>query len=324
MRFVIKIFFTFLIAAVTTAAVCYFIFYALSPHSGELEATTDKAIIQPKSYVQLLFVGDLFLDRGIRYYAQKNGGYEFIFEKISAELLKNDLVVANLEGPITDYKSKSINTGVGDPNNFVFTFDPAVAKTLFNENIRLINLGNNHILNFGREGVASTKKYLSQAKVDYFGAPDGPRSALAEINGVKVVFVSYNEFASNNVELEQKSAIEEINKVRLGADIVVVFAHWGAEYKLISSVYVQKLAHQFVDAGADLIIGGHPHVIQQMEEYKGKRIYYSLGNFVFDQYGFKNCQDGLGVEVKIDKKTKSLEFKEINFYLQPNGQTVLK
>lgn len=311
-------------AIVTTAAICCAVFYGLNLRWASQGLSEKEIVIQPKSYVPLLFVGDLFFDRGIRYYAQKNGGNEFIFEKISPMLLKNDLVVANLEGPITDNKSVSIGTGVGDPNNFVFTFDPSVAKTLFQENIRLVDLGNNHISNFGREGVASTKKYLSEAGVDYFGVSNAERSIIKNINGVKIAFVSYNEFASNDIDSEQKSAIEEIGRLRQKADILVVFAHWGAEYKLVSSSNVQKLAHQFVDAGADLIIGGHPHVIQQMEEYKGKRIYYSLGNFVFDQYGFKNCQDGLGVEVKIDKKTKGLEFKEINFYLQPNGQTIIK
>jgi hypothetical protein len=105
-----------------------------------------------KKDIRIMFVGDLMFDRGIRYYAQKNGGNEFIFDKIDPTLASNDLVVANLEGSITNEKSVSAGTVPGSPNNYFFTFDPSVAETLFNENIKLVNLGNNHILNFGQKG----------------------------------------------------------------------------------------------------------------------------------------------------------------------------
>ena len=80
----------------------------------------------------------------------------------------------------------------------------------------------------------------------------------------------------------------------------------------------------FIDAGADLIIGSHPHVIEPAEVYNGKRIYYSLGNFIFDQYFNENVRNGLGVMVRIDKQTKQLEFLEKHFYLAGNGQTLLR
>jgi len=345
MRLGRKIIFGLLIAAVATAAICYFAFRALSSQNAGQESPGDTVVIQPKDYAKLLFVGDLFFDRGIRYYAQrpKNGSpgsNEFIFEKISPLLLSDDLVIANLEGPITNYKSVSIGTGVGNPNNFVFTFDPSLAKTLFEENIRMVDLGNNHILNFGHEGLSQTKKYLDQAKVDYFGVPDGARSAIEDVNGLKIAFVSYNEFYGKQ-ELEKKASIDEIKKIKLESDVVVVFCHWGVEYAKNPTEPQKELAHQFIDSGADLVVGSHSHVIGLTEEYpdcqkaiedprqldcrdSGKRIYYSLGNFVFDQYGFKNCQDGLGVEVKIDKATKEFSFKEVNFYMQPGGQTILK
>ena len=192
----------------------------------------------------------------------------------------------------------------------------------FDENIKMVDLGNNHISNFGREGVASTKKYLSEAGVDYFGTPNGPRSATTIINGIKIAFVSYNEFSTQ--DNEQQSALDEISKVKKDSDVVVVMCHWGVEYILKPTNAQKELAHKFVEAGADLIIGGHPHVIESVEEYMGKKIYYSLGNFVFDQYGFKNCQDGLGVRVKIYKTSKQIDFEEIHFYMQSNGQTVEK
>ncbi|MCX6720005.1 MAG: AmmeMemoRadiSam system protein B [Candidatus Staskawiczbacteria bacterium] len=273
-----------------------------------------------KDFLQILFAGDLMFDRGIRYYANQNGGNDFIFDKILSELNENDLVVVNLEGPITSNKSISSGTVPGSTNNYFFTFDPSVAKTLFDKNIRLVDLGNNHITNFETAGIKSTQTYLSNANVDYFGAPGSNLSVIKNIGGVKIGFVSYNQFAGENPE----NIVAEIAKIKTQSDVTIVFSHWGIEYKLTEADFQKDLAHKFINAGADLIIGSHPHVIQPMEEYNGKRIYYSLGNFIFDQYFDENVRNGLGVVVKINKTTKQLEFSEKHFYLGPNGQTIEK
>lgn len=277
---------------------------------------------QPQ-YVKILFVGDLMFDRGIRYSAQKNGDNRFIFNKISHLLLDKDLVVANLEGPVTDEKSVSIAAPFLSEKSYFFTFDPSLAKTLYDENIRLVSLGNNHILNFSNSGLKSTKKYLDEADVGYFGSPDGPRAVTKEINEIKISFISYNEFSNLPNGQEEKDTLEEIKKTKALSDLVIIFNHWGIEYNLAPEERVKDLAHQFVDAGADLVIGSHPHVIQPFEEYKNKRIYYSLGNFIFDQYFDENVRNGLGVEVKVNSKTKELSFLETRFYLDKNGQTTL-
>ncbi len=323
-----------LTAAVITAAVCY-LFYtypAEISQSGEANEIEQLNRVQQKDYVKLLFVGDLMFDRGIRYYSEKNGGNDFIFsaqggpasswETLSDFLKSNDLVIANLEGPITDNKSISAGTKPGSTNNYYFTFDPSLAKTLFEKNIRLVNLGNNHILNFGKNGLESTRNYLNENNIDYFGAPGYPKGILIEIGGIKISFVSYNEFSNLPKEIEEKSTIDEIQKFKEYSDIIIIYSHWGYEYMLKNNKAQENLAYKFIDAGADLIIGSHPHVIQNMEIYNSKRIYYSLGNFIFDQYFDENVRNGLGVIVKIDKNTKQLDFSEEYFYLDSNGQTV--
>jgi poly-gamma-glutamate synthesis protein (capsule biosynthesis protein) len=323
MKIIVKIILLILIAAVFTAAIWCLVWFfkVFSPKNQKLELKTEKySWVKEKDYAQILFVGDLMFDRGIRYHANQNGGNDFIFNEISQLLLSQDLVVANLEGPITDNKSRSAGSAVGSVNNYYFTFDKSVAKTLFQKNIRLVDLGNNHILNFGKEGLEATQKYLSEASVDYFGIPDGKRSAIKNINGIKIGFVAYNQFAEDNPE----NVITEVKKIRSETDLVVVFCHWGNEYQLKQADSQKELGHQFIDAGADLIIGSHPHVIQPMEEYNGKRIYYSLGNFIFDQYFDENVRNGMGVVLKIDKNTKKLEFSEKKFYLQSGGQTIIK
>jgi len=304
------------IIIITAAAITAVVYYS-KPNINSFENSITE---YPK--VNILFVGDLMFDRGIRYFAEKNGGNEFIFKKIEDLLLKNNLVVANLEGPITQNKSVSFGTVPESPNNYVFTFDPSLATTLFNQNIRIVNLGNNHISNFRQQGVLSTKNYLDKANIDYFGEPGGSRSISTQIQGIKITFISYNEFSA--VTNETASVITEIEKAKGFSDIIIVYCHWGLEYKTTASKQQVEIAHKFIDAGADAIIGSHPHVIQNSEEYKGKKIYYSLGNFIFDQYFEENVRNGLGVKMFIDPKDKSLNFEELKFYLDSNGQTVLK
>lgn len=293
-----------------------------------------------KDYIQMLFVGDLMFDRDIRRFAQQNNSNEFIFEKISPILLSNDLVVANLEGPITSAKSMSINPNATVAESITFTFDPSLAKTLFNQNIRIVNLGNNHILNFGKNGIDQTEKYLKEAGVEYFGVPEAKEGLIKDIGGIKIGFVSYNYYEfRGDLEKAERATLDRIIKIKgskgYPADIIIVFCHWGDEYKLDHNKNQEILARKFIDQGADLIIGGHPHVIQDQEEYKGNppspgasarqgKIYYSLGNFIFDQYFSENVKTGMGVVAKIDKQTKEMYFSQLKFYTQTTGQTIVK
>lgn len=313
------ILFSLLLAAILIAASLFsFPSQIISP-TGKKNLPSNK--ISEKTYVKILFVGDLMFDRGIKYYADKNGGNDFIFEKIHTILQDNDLVVANLEGPITNEKSVSAGTAIGSPDNYFFTFDPSWAETLFKNNIKLVNLGNNHISNFGSAGIKSTIKYLLAARVDFFGAPEYKKSIIKNISGIKIAFVAYNQFDQDLPEV----TINEIKQIKAGgeADIIIIFSHWGEEYQNIATDFQRELGRQFIDNGADLIIGSHPHVIELMETYNGKRIYYSLGNFIFDQYFNEDVRKGLGIVVKIDAQTKWLDFEEKNFYLGQNGQTTI-
>ncbi len=299
-----------------------------------LTAGLSAKITKPKeqTYTKILFVGDIMLDRGVKYYSEKNSGNDFVFsakggpasgwETLSDFLKSQDLVAANLEGPITENKSISITAKMESPESFFFTFDPSWAETLSKNNIKLVNLGNNHILNFSGEGLQSTKKYLTEAGIDYFGSPDNPKSIVKEINGIKISFISYNEFSTyRNIEADM--TIKEIQEAEDTSDIVVVFCHWGVEYSAEPSNAIKEIGRQFIDNGADLVIGTHPHVIQPIEVYKGKRIYYSLGNFIFDQYFSEETKKGMGVILKINDQNKKLEFEEINFYMQSNSQTII-
>ncbi|MCK9378817.1 MAG: CapA family protein [Candidatus Moranbacteria bacterium] len=281
-----------------------------------------KGIIASGDEVKILFGGDVMFDRYIRQIMQKRGD-DFVLSDIKKFLFENDVVIANLEGPITGNESLSAGSIIGERNNYVFTFDPEVADVLADNNIKVVNIGNNHILNFGADGAKETKKYLTDSGVKFFGnfnGNDSPSEYVLDVQGVKVGLVNCNQFS---VDFKNET-LEGIKKMKFEADKIVVYAHWGKEYETGDiEEWEKNLAHEFIDEGADLIIGSHPHVVQKKESYKGKMIYYSLGNFVFDQYFDVNTQKGLLVQLIIDEQ-KNIKFQEHEISLQKNGKTILK
>ena len=272
----------------------------------------------PKKDINILFLGDLMFDRYIRQVAQINGN-DFIFEKIRPLLMENDLIVANLEGPITENVSKSISTVPGEKGHLSFTFDVSLGKTLSENNIKLVNIGNNHIMNFGNSGLSNTEENLAQVGISYFGCPEKSQNltAIKNIGGTKMGFINYNQFSGCSLE----ETLSAIKNMRNEADVVAVYTHWGKEYEKNVSENIRTLAHQFIDQGADLVIGSHPHIIQPKEEYRGHQIYYSLGNFIFDQYFSSETKEGLAVRVKISPDSKKFSFEDIDLSLETNGQT---
>lgn len=259
------------------------------------------------SKAEILFAGDMMFDRSIRDVAAEKGD-DYLFSCILDTLKSADVVVANLEGPITASVSRSVGSGPGDAHNTTFTFPTTTATLLSRHNIRIVNVGNNHIYNFGREGLASTREYLKAAGVSYFGDPDvveEERVLRTEIHGVPFSFVNWSDWtpvgklaASNGAG--ELPIVEQIRSEKSVGNVVVVYTHWGEEY-IAPIPRVKQLAHSLIDVGADMVVGSHPHVVQEHELYNGKHIYYSLGNFVFDQYFSDDVQNGLMLRVTFGK-----------------------
>ena len=272
--------------------------------------------------IKILFGGDFMFDRYIRQVANSKGN-DFVLQNIAGFLQDKDLVVINLEGPITSFNSISTGTEMGVKNNFVFTFDRSIVETLSKHNIKLVNIGNNHILNFGQTGLNQTKQLLLSENINYFGNTgindNSARYSLVELKGKQIAFVNYNQFVKEGLE----KALNDIKQLGRQADLIVVYTHWGEEYTKNIASSTRKAAHQLIENGADLIIGSHPHVIQEKEVYQGKTIYYSLGNFVFDQYFLEETQKGMLVEMIISLDSDEIKFSEHPVILLQNGQTVL-
>lgn len=265
---------------------------------------------------RILFVGDMMFDRHIRK-AMYEKGEDYPFSCIGDFLKNSDLTVGNLEGPITENASRSLFSVVGSPDNFVFTFPTATAKLIFENNVRVVSLGNNHIGNFGKAGIESTKKFLNQAEVGYFGGLAGDEPVhRTEINNHKISFIAYNEFGGESAaKVSEKIALEKKE-----GRTVTVFAHWGEEY-VAPPQRVRNAAKLFAESGADLIIGAHPHVILENEMINNVPVYYSLGNFIFDQYWNEEVSTGLIVEVKI--KNGKIETSEHKVSILRDGRTCL-
>ena len=267
---------------------------------------------------EIVFGGDMMFDRSIRTVAEKKGG-DFIFSCIDPILRGVDLVVANLEGPITDNPSISQDSLPGDGNNYTFTFPPSTALLLARHNIRLVSIGNNHIANFSLAGILQTKSYLDTAGVGYFGDPDlleVERVERMTIKGVPFAFVNWSDWTSDKTD----HTVAQVRGEAQSGRVVVVYSHWGDEYATTSPAHVQALAHQFVDAGASLVVGSHPHVVQEHEVYHGVDIYYSLGNFIFDQYWVDSVDHGLLLDVVFSPAGVE-SVKEIPIVLQRDRRT---
>src|SRR3989344_7610009 len=205
----------------------------------------------------VLFGGDVMFDRSIRTTIEEKGG-DYIFSCINDVLRDSDLVVANLEGPITSTSSVSVGSTVGGKNNYTFTFATSTAALLYEHNIRLVSIGNNHIMNFSRWGLGETKRYLDEAGVGYFGDPGAQSVAESRLNGIPITFINYNEFApAEHTDIlgyvgMSSTTIRQIREARAAGELPVVYTHWGIEYATTSSAYSRELAHRFIDAGAEI------------------------------------------------------------------------
>lgn len=284
---------------------------AFSVIAGERRAVSTKS---PES-LTLMFVGDLMFDRLIRARARAHG-YRHVLADVAPLLRKGDVVVGNLEGPITSEPSVSVGTVPGDPGNLTFTFPPQVATLLRESGFSVVSVGNNHALDFGQAGLVETRAHLESAGLAYIGDPADPFAGYVRPSGDGMLRIyAYNEFGGASAD-----ALAEHIAQYAPDDYIVVYAHWGAEYVEEPPAYVRATARQFVDAGADLVVGAHPHVIQPSETYRGARIYYSLGNFVFDQYWDASVRTGLVVSVTLGETP---QFEEHRVYLASDGATRL-
>lgn len=281
-----------------------------------------KQSVDTPSAVALLFVGDIQLDRYIRKMGERVGYATLVETLPEDEPFKSaDFIFGNLEGPVTTHRSVSIDSEIGTTTNYIFTFSPESLSVLHTLGIGAVSVANNHIYNFGSDGILQTKALLSHEGISALGLPgkDGVFGRVFMVAGTPVAIVVYNEFGAPSVE----DSILLLEQYEESAIPSIVYAHWGEEYIRAPSERERALARRFIESGADAVLGSHTHVIGESEIYRGAPIYYSLGNFIFDQYWDNEVSCGLLLTLHISEGTIT-QVEEHFARMRPNGTTVLE
>jgi len=269
-----------------------------------------KKLPQASEEVSLVAVGDISFSRGVERMVKKQKDLNYPFLKIRDYLKSADLVFGNLETPITE--------GPEIPDfEMVFRSNPGTEQTLKQAGFSVLSLANNHTPNFGEQGLKDTFNYLAEVGIKFVGAGNNEQEAnqpvYIETKGIKFAFLAYNDTdivpasyeAANShagtAFMRTEKMAEAVKEAKQKTDFVIISMHAGIEYTDKPNDSQVNFAHAAIDAGADLVIGHHPHVVQTMEKYKGKYIFYSLGNFVFDQPQSQETKEGLAIKVYFAK-----------------------
>ena len=303
--------------------------------NAELPRRADEPDFDPSATWTLFAGGDILLDRGVYETLRVKGrGPNFPFAGGTAEITSRcrncsplgwdlprtrrtgnagavrevisgaDIAMANFENPAPDrftwHKSKT-----------VFTADPTLIDGLVKAGIDYVGIANNHIGDAGNNGILQTIANLKKRGLKYSGAGKdlaaAQKPAILDANGTKVAILAYDAIAPGyhaarrepgSSKLTIKAVQAGVKAARkAGAKVVIVFPHWGTEYRYSPFQNQQRLARQIIDAGADMIIGNHAHYAAAVEVYKGKPIWYALGNFVFDQTWSEPTMEGISLEL---------------------------
>jgi poly-gamma-glutamate synthesis protein (capsule biosynthesis protein) len=257
--------------------------------------------------LHLIFAGDVMLDDGPGRTIAAGGDPLAPFAKLLAEA---DYRIANLECPIAT---------TGQPlANKIFTFraDPRVLPVLQGR-FDALALSNNHAGDYGQQAFLETARHLADSGIASFGGGRNLTAAHAPLwiarDGLRIAVLGYDEFKPRSFEAgadwpgvawsEDSEVIADIQAARAaGADLVIPFMHWGWERESNPTERQRRLARLMIDAGADLVVGGHPHITQGAEYYRGKLIVYSLGNFVFDSFTTTETRRGWLLRLTVDRR----------------------
>lgn len=293
-------------------------------------------IVQPKIYsftkrppeeqktIKLIAVGDIMLSRDVEQKMIQKNDWAYPFRETYQVTTTGDLVFGNLETPIIE--GPAVPTG-----SMTFRADPKTIEGLKFGGFDALSLANNHIKNYGEEGIKKTIEYLDKADIAHTGAglniTEARQPAIIEINNKKIGFLGYvdSSFTSNTYEatdsragspfLNEQLLIEDLDALQKKVDSIIVSMHAGAEYSNIPNQKQIDFAHSAIDNGATLVIGHHPHVVQPIEQYHGGYIFYSLGNFIFDQMWSMPTRDSVIAEITFSNDTiESVNLVPIKIY----------
>jgi len=240
--------------------------------------------------VTLLFAGDIMLSRSVEDTMKSKNDWHWPFARIASVTRSADLAFANLETTISD---RGTQGGCG----YCFRADPLAVRGLVHAGFDVLSVANNHTWDFGLVALEDTLGYLAANDISAVGAgrtvTEARGPVVRTVADTRIAYLAYTDILPASAQATADRAgvnlydpvrmQEDIVRARALADVVVVSFHTGTEYETVHNAHQEAVYRAAVDAGADLVVGHHPHVVQDMERYKNGWIVYSLGNFVFDQ-----------------------------------------
>lgn len=262
------------------------------------------------SEINFLAVGDIMLSRNVAGTMQKNNKDSFLpFRELDPLLTGTDFNFANLESPFSG-KDDFNPTG-----SLVFNAPTWAIDGLSQYNFKVLNLANNHAFDQGKAGILYTKQILAKNYLKGIGVGNNLDEAWQgdtfTAKGITVGFIGASYSSQNDggattnnyvARIEDLAHLKtSIKNMKTKSDFIVVTMHAGIEYTRTPNAAQTAFAHAAIDAGADIVIGAHPHWAQTFEKYKDKYIFYSLGNFVFDQMWSQDTKEGLTLKITLDK-----------------------
>lgn len=252
-------------------------------------------------------VGDMMFGRNIELIGEKYG-YEHLFKQIQPYLNHADVMTGNFENAITKR-----NGHYSKADKFIhLKTKPYIAKVLKKVGFKTLNLANNHIKDYGQKGLLDTVEVLKSAQIDTVGAGEDIRRAskvsYRTVNGMKIAILGISDVLprSFGARKDRSGALPAkpdiylplVSEAKANADLVLIHVHWGLEYDSGFHPRQKDIGHALIDAGADVVIGHHPHVLEPVEKYKGGVILYSMGNFIFDQ-GWSRTKESVLAYLKV-------------------------
>jgi poly-gamma-glutamate capsule biosynthesis protein CapA/YwtB (metallophosphatase superfamily) len=256
--------------------------------------------------LRIVLAGDIMLSRNVATRMIGARDWDLPFRKMESFLRSADVNFANLESPFSGEKFHA-------SRSMVFNAPPESVRGLEDYGFRVVSLANNHALDQGARGLTYTRKHLAEHHIQTVGAgqtqDEAWRPAILEIKNTKIGFLaaSYaswndggratNPYVARTGDLERLKAA--VSDLRSQGAFIIVSMHAGQEYTAKPGDGQIRFAHAAIDAGAAVVVGHHPHWIQPFERYKGGLIFYSLGNFIFDQGYEKNTREGMAVRLHI-------------------------
>jgi poly-gamma-glutamate synthesis protein (capsule biosynthesis protein) len=247
--------------------------------------------------INIVFVGDIMLSRNVGNFLKKNNKHKIISDELVNILNKSDLCIGNLESPVSN-KDKIVKK-----NGFCAEY-----QTLMQiEKINMVSLGNNHVFDCGIDGVFDTINRLKDVRIKWSGVIDDHEDIVTpveyNVKNKKIAIYSCvvdecigNDDRKNNIKLikiSDKRVQDSIKKYKSISDIIIVLIHGGNEMISYPQPSFKKICRQVIENGADMVVTTHPHVLGGFEEYMGKYIFYSMGDFIFDADSYIRKRSGV-------------------------------